>query len=287
MKKIGILIFGILVFNNAIISQNKFSVGLSISPDLSYRFLTPIHIKSSYHDIDMINEHNEWLVNNLNEIESPKFATTTCLNVKYKISKKLLFATGIWYSDKGISSRGFASFQGSYRFSVSRFPISDHTQQKSKNLFLEIPLSFNYIVKESDLNMFTVDLGMGFGLNANKYNSISRRAKTDYITYPVSTIENTVPTTIDPFQMLLIGFYSGFSMERKIYKNFSFILNPIFRFYPFTFFSEENTRNFDYAFRITNIGYYNSNIPVTVFPVKDKPFSIGLNVGINYKFDKN
>jgi hypothetical protein len=286
MKKIIVFLFGILIFQASSISQDRLSVGFSISPDLSYRFSKPIQIKSSNSNTDEADAHNEWLANHLDEIESPKLATTTCINIRYKMGKKLLLTSGIWYSDKGISSRGFAIYQGSNNFSVNRFPTSDYKQKKSKNLFVEIPLSFNYIVKESDLSMFTVDLGMGLGLNANKYKSMSRRARTDYRS-SAYTNENTVPTTTESFKMLLIGFYSGISLERKIYNNFSFILNPTFRFYPFTFFNEKHLRNFDYDGYKSNYSYHNRNTPVTVFPVKDKPFSIGLNIGINYKFDKN
>ncbi|HET6244311.1 MAG: hypothetical protein H0V01_10340 [Bacteroidetes bacterium] len=283
MKKFIVFLFGILIFQASSISQDRLSVGLSISPDLSYRFSKPIQIKNSNYNTDAADAHNEWLANHLNEIESPKLATTTCLNIRYKISRKLLLTSGIWYSDKGITSRGFAVYQGGNHFSVKR---SDYKQEKSKNLFLEIPLSFNYIVKEGDLSKFTVDLGMGLGLNANKYKSMSRRARTDYRS-SAYTFENTLPTTTEPFQMLLIGFYSGISVERKIYNNFSFLLNPTFRFYPFTFFNDKHLRNFDYDGYKNNYSYYNRNTPVTVFPVKDKPFSIGLNMGINYKFDKN
>ena len=66
-------------------STEKLLIGLTFSPDYCYRTLTGFAL----------------VVNNRNETEIPKYGFTAGLAMTYKLKNRLLFETGLQFSDKG------------------------------------------------------------------------------------------------------------------------------------------------------------------------------------------
>jgi len=131
-------------------------VGITFSPEYSFRFLT---------SDEQFNEMREFR----DEIEIPKFGYTVGFNFSIKLMKKTFAEIGGSYSNKGVNTKSQAILYDSLE---SGTPVT--LRKKYSYSFLEIPMRINYQLFEN--HGFFISLGLAVDFKSRE------RVKT-YYTY--------------------------------------------------------------------------------------------------------
>ena len=129
---------------------SKFSLGISFSPEYSYRILKAKEDKY------------EGLVAMSDSMVEPKFGFTTGIQIRYDILKRLSIESGIQFTDKGS------------RMTVSNFVAAEPDDPVLENLesvttvekiyYIEVPLKANYKIISGKFSLSFFD-----GLSANLF----------------------------------------------------------------------------------------------------------------------
>ena len=128
-------------------ANKNISIGISFSPDYSYRTLENNDGSSS----------SDMVIDLRNDIEKSKFGFTTGLNLNIRLSGKTGFQTGLLYSNKGYKIPKQAT-----RLPIPQPGQPTHFESKTNFNYLDIPLKFDFIS-----GMGKVKFIIGAGVAAN------------------------------------------------------------------------------------------------------------------------
>jgi len=118
----------------------RIAIGLTFSPDYSYRILRP-------------DATSKWRADRRDNLEIPKFGFTTGLSLLFQLNRNLTLETGLQYSNKGEKTKNY---------SLTWNTLSEHEDLAlpTKNTFiyhynyLDIPIKVNYNILTNRLKFF-------------------------------------------------------------------------------------------------------------------------------------
>lgn len=279
MKRLPPLLF-VLFFSFSLFSQNdstdhskrdgKWEIGINFSPDYSYRILKSTGIVSGNFFYNQ--KINDDLADSLNSIEKGKPAFTAGISLSYSFSKNFSLLTGLYYSDKGIQSKGFVYASDVYKspnYGYFLFKASDY--KKTGFYFYEIPVLLHYTLNLSPAKKygFHFFIGTAFSINSRRHDYISRRWQIDYVNSEKE--ESYVPFYVGPNSILYAGYIGGIGIKINTSKRISIDIEPTFKYYPYKFYSEKYSYG-PVGTRIFELGF------------REKPYSYGCNLRLNYRF---
>ncbi len=245
----------------------RWSIGLFTSPAYTYRKLV-----SDQKDV----VSNQWsattpnqVVDSLNKIEKATIDFTFGIDFSYQITDQIHFLLGFNYSQKGITSNGYAAYDPVWG-SVSLLNSNQNVFSSFK--FLEIPLNVEYTFchPTENFNCYAF-AGPTFAINS-EYHEYSSRTLVD------SRFGSQVfPGFVDAYRLLYIGYSLGGGISYKMKPHLVFFFEPVFKYYLFSFNSDKT---------INDVGKLGLMQPqgFRYFNVYEKPFSIGGNFGFRVLF---
>lgn len=209
-----ILIFTLSFFAATCFGQDlenqtsKFSLGLSFSPDYSYRTLNA-----------EANSDDQSIVDFRNRYESPKMGFTTGVRAVYRLNKSWSIEMGLLYSNKGEKqvNRYYVSIDPRKGF-ITDQDVTAKFYNHYK--YLDIPVKANYYITAKRLKLF-----VSSGLSANvflRYNAVSHIERAD------GSEENDKSTEMK-LSALNFSAMIGFGAEYQIKDRIHVRLEPEFR----------------------------------------------------------
>ena len=214
--------------------DKKFSVGILLSPDYSYRHL---HLGND--------EFN--LVQMRNETESPQLGFTAGVVARYQLKKRLVMESGIQFSDKGNKYEfdDFVSLDDLISPGHIEDPlIPEKITENYHYSYWGIPAKLNYYFSRKKVNMFvSAGVSTDFFLSGKRNSVIKFR----------DTTEKETSEMDEDFNKVSFSGLAGFGMESRISNLLQLQVAPVFR-YSFT--------------------------PLVAAPLKEHPWSFGLNVSV-------
>jgi len=239
----------------------RWEIGLSFSPDYSYRVLKPVPSTNAGYF-----EGSKECADSLNLIEKASVSYSIGIPVSYKFNKRFALKTGIYLSNKTVQSKGFVYatfvYNGYYIFKSNQLT-------KSSFLFLEIPIVLELTLhpKNSKKLSYKIFAGTTLCNNIQKHSYTSRRWQPGF-----NNFEQESSYTMfyaDKFKLLFIGYTAGISAIYKLNEKLNIGIEPVFKFYSKEFDSAQTSENFLSG----KLGAY-----------YEQPYSIGCNFSIGYIF---
>lgn len=255
---------------------SRWAVGVMVSPDFGGHFILPTNTDDAPEAAHLTRS-----------AEHPTFGFTTGLQITYDLKSRWFARLGIYYSDKAISTDGFVT---GFNTASGFLKINSGGGRKPFG-FLEFPLTFHYFLntpfeknkKGLCFNDFTqhnkgkplfyVFAGPALAVNATKHIYDTRR----WTNFNDTLFENTIPVYADPFTVFYLGMYAGIGVL-KYFGNHWYIHGELtLRYFPFNWYGRK---------LLQEDAVSGEPVPqaVPTFPVKDMPYSVGLQVGVNYHF---
>lgn len=219
------------------ISTKKLYIGVSFSPDYSYRRL---HLSDDdYSFVDL-----------RNKAESPRFGFTTGIVISYQTSNRFVLESGIQFSDKGDKHEmvidDFISFDDFGNIITGRDInnplIPEKHTSKYHYYFLGIPLKMNYyFLKKKNVGLF-----VSAGVSADYFINDKTTTKLEF----KDRIEknSTTHDSTDFNKVNIIGLV-GFGIDYKVTNRIKFQLEPVFR-YSFTPLVNAPLKEYLYSFGV-------------------------------------
>lgn len=257
-------------------SEIRWSVGASISPSFSYRFLNS-------------SPENEMMIENYNELESGMFSYSGGLNIFGEINKRWSFKTGIYYFQVGQQIQGFDIYDN-----VAYTPgIKGRSNQfEIENSHGSIKISSKYIIidKEHSRVMATNDSKFFFDEKSPYIENMETNLvqSFEYIDVPFQAYFKMIDRKMDISASL--GFSTSFLIDNQVelaaisgesigktegIKNFNMTgLFSLSLQYPLT-------PRLNFHFEPTLKYFINS---VNSSELKTHPYSTSLMTGINIRF---
>jgi len=197
-----------LVIGASAQNENRWSLGISFSPDLCYRSLT----NSSGDDTYQI------ILQDRNSSEFHKIGMTGGLNIKYSLSKKISFESGILYSNKGYSS------QGKFLFGDQIDPV---TGVRSLGVityhykYVDIPFKVNFVL--TDLEK------IHFYLTGGLVGNIFLKGKMEYYYTDRDGTKHTEAILDYQSRKFNISPFIGIGIQLRKHKRTSIQIEPLYR----------------------------------------------------------
>ncbi|KAA9333718.1 outer membrane beta-barrel protein [Adhaeribacter soli] len=208
MKKLIIAALAFVSFNSyaqtADLKPNsKIALGVSFSPDYSYRTL-----KS---DAD-----SKWIIDIREEVESAKLGYTTGANALINLSNRFSLETGLLFSDKG--------YKAKVKYIVTE-PDPNAPESAKHNyryLTLDVPLKVNYYITTGKIKAFA-----SVGSSANFFMTVKRTSTYEYANG--KTEKKTVPASDFGYEKVDIAALASVGVDYALTENLLLRVEPIYR----------------------------------------------------------
>ncbi|MCE9540910.1 MAG: hypothetical protein K8R85_17085 [Bacteroidetes bacterium] len=242
----------------------RWSIGLSFSPDYSYRVIKPIQS-------DIYMAHNNGLVDQMNLTEKATISYSIGIPVTYKFNKSFGFKTCIYLSNKTFKSKGFVYKDFLYSDEI----IFDSDQwTKSNFFFMEIPFAFELTLQPSNFKKLSYKIFAGATIcsNIKEHTYASRRWLPGGSLGPNnSALESSyVKFGVNKFSLLYIGYTAGFNATYKLNEKLNIAVEPVFKFYGNGYTAIPKNK-------------FGGGYPL-FYGVYEMPYSIGCNISVSYLF---
>jgi hypothetical protein len=196
--------------------SKKFSIGITLSPDIAYRTL-----KSDNSTAEIVQDLRD-------RSEVPKFGYTAGISLKYNLSTKFAFETGIRYSNKGYAFKSTALIYGSYidpRYGFVYHTIDNApTHAKIIYNFNYIDIPMRYILKISENKIKVI---ASAGINVNLLINTTSISKLEYQGGREESIKDKYDYN---FTKINISPTIGAGINYNINEKFNISVEPEFRY---------------------------------------------------------
>ena len=254
------------VAQNKAVKESRWSVGGELAPTYTYRSTNSILKSDETNTATLGGQSQDKPINTINE--APVITYSGGFNTRYKLSKRWMFQSGLYYSKFGQSAEYFnvvtepdqslatntaaGNVELNYTITSNNFlptytvfggnpTYSDFYQYFE---YLEIPLAFRYKVvdRKIDLNLLSgIYTGFLVGNNA----------------YTISDGKKEIIGKTQGINSMIYSAMLGFGIEYELYKKVTVSLEPLFKY---SLNSINNDSEYIY-----------------------KPYSIGVFTGVNYR----
>ena len=180
----------------------KFEIGISFSPDYSYRTLKT-------------DASNQLIKDTRDTLESAKFGYSAGINVAYHFNKKLVIEAGLLFSDKGEKTKKVAFVD----VPQGQDPI--YYSYKYNYYYLDIPLKADYYILTGKLKLYVTAGVSGNIFLIQKTTELQGHNNSDY--------QKTTSTFNPGFNRLNIAVIAGAGINLKMSDKLNLKLEPIYR----------------------------------------------------------
>jgi hypothetical protein len=244
----------------------KWSIGISFSPDYSYRILKPLNSYSS-----TTTTWNKICADSLNSIEKATVSWTLGIPITFHFNKHLSVKTGMYLSNKTFQSKGFVQTNGLYLYWQI---FKTNNWEKQNFFFIEIPFAIEYTYRPKKLNKTTISAWGGIttcsNITEHYYNS--RRWETDN-QYQHPELESSYSKLyVDKLKLLYLGYTAGLKMTYKLNEKFLIGLEPVFKYYGKEFVSADSY----------SMSWSPNKLSRQIMGVTEKPYSFGINLSLEF-----
>lgn len=198
------------------LEENKYAIGVSLSPDFNYRSL---YAKSQYKSMK----------NFINSVEIPKMGYTAGLKLSTNKRDNFSFEIGLLYSNKGFQT------QNQKLIPIAPDPSSpDYIQSKFRMYYLDVPLIVNRYIKPNDKNGFyaTLNLSPNFFLVEQQISTMQFKDNRIVVEKTTRKSDQTIN--------LSLGVGLGIGYEHELSEKSYFKIQPTFR-HSITSFKDFNS----------------------------------------------
>ena len=255
---------------------SRWAVGIMGSPDFQGHLMVPTN-----------NDNGPEAASLLRQAEKPGFGFTTGIHVMYDLKSRWFMRLGIYYSDKAVNEDGFVTGIQN----TPGFVKINSGGGKAPFAFIEIPLTFHYYLNtpfEKNKNglcfndftqhnqgkpLFYVFAGPALSINLARHTYHTRQ----WSSYTDTLFINSLPVYADPMTVYYFGAYAGIGVLKYFGQHFFASAEITARYFPFQWYGKKLSGN-----ESNDPGLVEQ--PVLTYPVKDQPYSIGLQLAINYHF---
>lgn len=181
--------------------SGKLEIGISFSPDYSFRTLKP-------------DDTSKWITDSRDSIEIPKFGYTVGAFLNYKLNKKIKIETGILFSDKGEQTKKYSLENTVSGQQPIKYSFNDHYY------YIGVPVKADYYFLIGKLK-FYITAGVSADIFLfQKITSIVSYANND---------QKTNSTSNPGFTRLNLAVVAGCGINYPISKKINFKMEPIYR----------------------------------------------------------
>lgn len=235
MKKLLVAVFTLITCQTyaqtpEIKVPGTFAVGLIFSPDYTYRSL------QADPGVEGIAKHRD-------NFEIPKFGFTTGASVLYGFSNRVVFESGLLFSDKGEKTKEMPY--------TTLEPDSMTPKSGNHNhhyYYLDIPTKVNYYLTTGRVKFF-----VSGGASTNIF---LQEKRTSAYTYANGRIENRTVTGTTNFSRVNLAVIAGAGVELEVADHLQLRVEPVYR---------------------------RSVISIIQAPIKGYLYSAGVNFGVYYQ----
>ena len=255
---------------------SRWAAGIMGSPDFGGHFILPVNHDDAPEAAQLARYS-----------ERPAFGFTTGLHLTYDLKSRWFMRMGFYYSDKAVVEDGFVTGFNT----VPGFVRIESGGGKKPFGFLEFPLTFHYFLNtpyeknrkglcfhdftqhNKGKPLFYVFAGPVLAVNMAKHVYDTRQ----WSTFHDSILVNTLPVYADPFTVFYLGGYAGAGVLKYFGEHWYAHDELTLRYFPFNWYGRK---------LLTGDAESGEPVPqaVSTFPVKDQPYSVGLQLGFNYHF---
>jgi opacity protein-like surface antigen len=210
------------------IKFKRTSIGVVFSPDYSYRTLHYV-------------QSNKWIKDLRNNEEMPAFGYTTGVALKFELTKKTSFETGLFYSVKGEQTK--------YVDLTWQSPGNNYaakTKTKFQFKYLELPLSVSRVIGNRKLS-FLATAGVSINLFTQRKTNVISILGGDKI---ISSSDVDLG-----YSKLNIAGTLGFGIKYALSKRLSLYIVPVYRQFLNSIVADKKAKECIYSVG-TNIGVY-------------------------------
>jgi len=215
--------------NSEKINNKKISIGFTFSPDYCYRIL-----KS--------NPSEQYLVDEQNSSQIPKFGYSVGLNSIVKFNSRIAVEFGAQFADKGYQTK---------RIEVAQTEPKKLTPNEMRVrwsiYFIDIPVKVNYFILYKDFKLF---VSAGPSLNLFLY---QKRIRFEYI-----PDKKTKYITTEGFNKVGLTIMAGVGFEYSVLKKLNLRFEPTFR-YSLTPLDDGDIKRYPYSIGACFGIYYRLN----------------------------
>jgi len=181
----------------------KLAIGLTFSPDYSYRSLKPDNSGESM---------AEWR----DSFEIPKFGYTTGLSLVYRLNKRISMEAGIQFSDKGeqTKQRALIYFQPEPK-------APDKIKYTYSYLYIDVPIKAYFRLTDKRLKLF-----LSVGLSPNIF--IAQKI-TSYLTYEGGSTQKSTSSSFSGLSRINLAVLGGLGLDYELTDRINLRLEPIYR----------------------------------------------------------
>lgn len=228
--RICICIFCMLPFigfgqsTNTTSKTNKWHIGVSFESGVSYRQL---NYSYSY----------QWIKNDRNQNEVPKFSFNTGLNMRYKINSRWSVDVGLLYSNTRYSTLKESLY---WETQEPDFPTHSKTVYTYHHIILPIKANYHFEIKK-------VKLYLTGGLSLNNFTNKTTKLIT-YLRneiYQISKDQSNYGFRQDTYSIIL-----GFGLNVPLSERFFLNIEPIYRQNFVSIINDKNAKEYLYSFGI-------------------------------------
>jgi hypothetical protein len=250
---------------DTLVKVTKWEIGVSFSPDYSYRVLKEIAPYGIY------SPDAKQCADSLNTIEKPAISWTVGIPIAYHFNKRVSLRTGIYLSNKTYKSKGFVQRNGVYG---GWYIFEKDNWEKQNFLFIEVPIAFQYTIspKKYDKLNISIMAGATACINTQEHYYNSRRYETDYGNQHPELESSYTKLYVDQSSLLYIGFTAGIKFAYKLNNKFMLGIEPVYKYYANEFISTSASVN----------SMNSGKIPRQIMGITEKPFSYGINISIAF-----
>lgn len=252
-----------LLFAHASFSQsrNKLSAGISVSPIITSAFTGS---SSGSVASGLGNATFKQVADSFSRDETYRFSYGAHAWINYMINSKWTLQTGLGFSDIG-----FRRIQDNPKFNQKIHPgigrgiiedLTDNSKRIEYNYryqYLQVPIIFNYYLKQNADYKWIYEASAGIGLNV----LLNHKITADLHGFSVDNQESfDIDSTGYEGSALGMNFFLGFKAEYRYEKKMNLFIQPLIGIFPFSV----------------------SNTEMRVWP-----YFIAVNFGINYVINDN
>jgi hypothetical protein len=218
------------------IETKKLSIGLSFSPDYSYRILKP-------------DASGKWIAEIRDTLEIPKFGYTTGLNIALKINKRITLEMGFLYSDKGEKTKSFTPIWVSPAGQPDPDPdLPSKITYFNHYIYLDFPVKANYYLLTQRVKFF-----LTAGISPNIF---LKHSVTSICEYNDGHTSTKTSLGNNGFTKINLAFIAGLGLGYDLTKKLNLIIEPTYR-RSITPIIDAPIKGYLYSFGLNTGLYYN------------------------------
>lgn len=215
---------------NEIGNTGKLSIGLSFSPNYSFRQLK-------------YSEENKWIMDMRNDEEIPKYGFATGVNLHFQISRRIALETGIIYSDQGESTR---DKNLTWATPNPAYPVKGNVVYHYQ--YIDFPLSIEYSTLAKRINY-----SFSSGIIMNVFIAKRSTVKLGY----ADGHKNRNTSSIDfGYNKINLSAILGFGLNYKISNRLVLQIKPVFQRSITSIVSDRGSKEYLYNFALCSGVYY-------------------------------